>query len=154
LESAFGPLDAAFVPAAKWATKPADANVNPEDARAALLITDQAFFDLAKSGKAGHAWRKFLSEEARIYRQKQNPVIGTTALQNWIDRQEAALDGKPIKSDASKAGDLGYCYGSYELKGNDGAVEKGYYTRVWRRDAKGNWRIVFDVSNPLPPGEK
>jgi ketosteroid isomerase-like protein len=164
LETAFSPLDAAFQPAPnlpaqnpsgpKWKTKPADANGTIEDAREALLKTDQAFFDLAKSGKAGQAWRKFLSEDARIYRQMKMPVIGSTALQSWIDRQDAALDGKPIKSDVSKATDLGYCYGSYESKENERVIEKGYYTRVWRRDAKGSWRIVFDVSNSLPAGEK
>ncbi len=105
---------------------------------------------MAKSSKASQAWRKFISDDARIYRQLKPPVIGIAALRAWIEQQVAPLDGKTIKSDVSNAADLGYCYGSYERKGGDGKVEKGYYVRLWKRDAKGNWRIVFDVNNPIP----
>lgn len=154
LQSAFAPLDAPFRAAPQWKTKPAGANLKIENERAALAKADQAFFDIAKSGKAAEAWRKFLSDDARIYRQSKMPVFGPHALQNWIGQQESTLDGKPIKADVSNAADLGYCYGSYELKLSDGKIEKGYYTRVWKRDAKGNWRIVFDVNNPLPADQK
>ncbi len=154
LESAFAPLDATFRAAPQWKTKPTGANVKTEDERAALIKVDQAFFDIAKSGNALEAWRKFLSDDARIYRQSKAPVFGKPALQAWIEQQDSTLDGKPIKSDISNAADLGYCYGSYELKRSDGKVEKGYYTRVWKRDVKGNWRIVFDVNNPLPAEQK
>ncbi len=155
LESAFAPLDAPFTAAPAWKTKPSGAKVNVEEERAALIKADQAFFDLAKSGEASSAWRKFLSDDARIYRQFKTPVIGWNALQSWIEQQNSTLDGKPIKADVSNAVDLGYCYGGYELKKGAGArAEKGYYTRVWKRDAKGSWRIVFDVSNPLPDDQK
>lgn len=153
LQSMFAPLDAPFQPAPQWKTE-ARAGVKIEEARAVLIKTDQAFFEIAKSGKASQAWRKFLSDDARIYRQTNMPVFGKVALQTWIEQQDSTLDGKPIKSDVSNAGDLGYCYGSYELTKGDGKVEKGYYTRVWKRDAKGNWRIVFDVDNPLPADQK
>jgi ketosteroid isomerase-like protein len=154
LENAFSPLDAGFRSAPEWKSKASGETVDLEAERGALLKTDQAFFDLAKSGKASNAWRKFLSEDARVYRQLTSPVVDKTALQNWIARQDGALAGKPIKSDVSNAADLGYCYGSFELKRGEGAIEKGYYTRVWRRDEKGDWRIVFDVNNPLPADEK
>lgn len=150
LGSAFAPLDAPLQSAPQWKTKPAPANVKIEDERVALVKMDQVFFDIAKSDKAAEAWRKFLSDDARIYRQKKAPVFGKAALQSWIEQTDSTLDGKTIKADVSNAADFGYCYGGYELKLSDGKAEKGYYTRVWKRDAKGNWRIVFDVNNPLP----
>jgi ketosteroid isomerase-like protein len=61
------------------------------------------------------------------------------------------LSGEPIKADVSHSGDLGYAYGSYEVGG--AKPEKGYYARVWKRDAQGRWRIVMDVTNPIPPGQ-
>lgn len=155
LENAFAPLDAPFKAAPEWKVGPSGAKINIEEERAALIKMDQAFFDLANSSSASPAWRKFLSEDARIYRQFKTPVIGQNALQGWIERQNTTLEGKPIKADVSNAADLGYCYGSYELRRDEGAkTEKGYYTRVWKRDATGNWRIVFDVSNPLPDDQK
>ncbi|MGE0127035.1 MAG: hypothetical protein AB7U82_02930 [Blastocatellales bacterium] len=150
LESAFAPLDAPLQSAPQLKAKPVATNVKIEEERAALAKTDQALFDVAKSGKTPEAWRKFLSDDARIYRQTKAPVFGKLALQDWIGQQGSMLDGKTIKADVSNAADLGYCYGSYELKLSGGKIEKGYYTRVWKRDAKGNWRIVFDVNNPLP----
>jgi ketosteroid isomerase-like protein len=154
LENAFSPLDAAFHPAPEWTMRHATLRCSVEAARAELLKIDQSFFDHAKSGRASQTWRKFLSEDARIYRQMKPPVVDRAALRSWVEGQDTALDGKPIKSDASKAADLGYCYGGYELMRRDGMIEKGYYTRVWRRNARGNWRIVFDVNNTLPDVKK
>jgi len=73
-------------------------------------------------------------------------------------REESDEDnyfGVDSGSNVSSSADLGYCYGSYELREGGGAkTEKGYYARVWKRDARGNWRIVFDLSNPLPDDQK
>jgi tetratricopeptide (TPR) repeat protein len=77
-------------------------------------------------------------------------VVGKDALRDWLARQTMTLGGEPIKADVSRSGDLGYAYGSYEL---DGAQpQKGYFARVWKRDAKGQWRIVMDTVSLLPPG--
>ncbi|HEV2668300.1 MAG TPA: tetratricopeptide repeat protein, partial [Blastocatellia bacterium] len=53
-------------------------------------------------------------------------------------------------ADVSRSGDLGYAYGRYELGGAE--PQKGYFARVWKRDANGQWRIVMDIVRPLPPG--
>jgi ketosteroid isomerase-like protein len=57
----------------------------------------------------------------------------------------------PIKSDVAQSDDLGYTYGSYEMKlaGTD-KIEKGYYIRVWKRDAGGKWKLVLDTFSPIP----
>jgi ketosteroid isomerase-like protein len=34
------------------------------------------------------------------------------------------------------------------------AAEKGYYVRVWKRDASGRWKIALDTTHPLPPEQK
>jgi len=77
------------------------------------------------------------------------PVAGKDALRDWLARQTMTLSGEPIKADVSRSGDLGYAYGSYELGGAQ--PQKGYFARVWKRDAKGQWRIVMDTVSPLPP---
>lgn len=66
----------------------------------------------------------------------------------------------PLKSDVALSNDLGYTYGSYELKGTGDAVaassasEKGYYVRVWKRDRAGRWKIALDTTHPLLSAEK
>jgi ketosteroid isomerase-like protein len=74
-------------------------------------------------------------------------------------RSEAIeLKWEPIASDVSQSGDLGYTYGSYELKhtamNEVRPPEKGYYVRVWKRDAKGKWKLVFDTTSPIPDEKK
>ncbi|MGH8244254.1 MAG: YybH family protein, partial [Steroidobacteraceae bacterium] len=58
----------------------------------------------------------------------------------------------PVYGDVSAAGDLGYAYGNFTASG--GAPAAGYYARVWKKDARGDWRIVMDTVSPLPAGVK
>ena len=47
-------------------------------------------------------------------------------------------------AETSQAGDLGYTYGTYALKGNPDA--HGFYVRVWSRAFRdGVWRVALDV---------
>jgi len=70
--------------------------------------------------------------------------------------------GLPLKSDVAQSNDLGYTYGSYELKATGDAanatsasLETGYYVRVWKRDHAGRWKIALDTTHPLPlPAQK
>ncbi|MBS1791125.1 MAG: nuclear transport factor 2 family protein [Acidobacteria bacterium] len=145
LSSAVAPLDAPFQAAPHWNVKPQ--KMNAEDNLASLLKADREFFEAAKAG-ASPAWQKFLSDNARIHRNQMMPVVGKVELKTWTGKQSAAITGEPIKADVARSGDFGYSYGKYELKTEK--PEKGYYARVWKRDAKGNWRISFDVTAPLP----
>ncbi len=145
LPSAVAPLDAPFQAAPQWNVKVSKPNV--AEALANLLKTDRSFFaSSAKSG--GEAWRKFLSDDARIHRDEIFPMVGKQAFSGWVEKQSASISGEPIKADMSASADFGYSYGKYEIKSEK--PEKGYYVRVWKLDAKGNWRIVFDVTSPLP----
>jgi ketosteroid isomerase-like protein len=146
MNSAVAPLDAPFQAAPQWKFKVRSGKT--EEDLIGLLNADRAFFANAKSDSAAGAWKKFLSEDARIHRNRMTPVTGKADLQTWITNQSAILSGEPIKTDVARSGDFGYSYGQYELKGEK--IEKGYYARVWKRDANGGWRIVFDVTGPLP----
>lgn len=147
VDSAVAPLDAPFQAAPDWKVKPVKISV--EDSLAELLKTDREFFRMAKSDSTAHAWQKFLSDDARIHRNQMMPVIGKAALQTWAGKQPAVISGEPMKAEVARSADFGYSYGKYEVTG-----EKGYYMRVWKRDAKGNWRITFDVTAPLPEEKK
>jgi ketosteroid isomerase-like protein len=47
------------------------------------------------------------------------------------------------------SGDLAYAYG--ELTWTEaGTPRRGYYNRIWRRDAAGRWRVLFDQMNVRP----
>jgi ketosteroid isomerase-like protein len=57
---------------------------------------------------------------------------------------------------AARAGDLAYTSGVYQskLKGasGKGSVDKGKYLTVWKKQADGSWKVLFDIFNTdLPP---
>jgi ketosteroid isomerase-like protein len=148
--AAVAPLNAPFKTSYQESGKGPTTDVNLEEEIAGLLKVEREFLAAAKASSLGQAYRSRLSDDARVHRPGVMPVAGKDALRDWLARQTMTLSGEPIKADVSRSGDLGYAYGSYELGGAQ--PQKGYFARVWKRDAKGQWRIVMDIVRPLPPG--
>ncbi|HEX9707313.1 MAG TPA: hypothetical protein VGA24_06700 [Steroidobacteraceae bacterium] len=132
------------------ANPPASADVAAETA--ALLALEREFLATAQSESLGRAYGSRLSDDARVHRPGVMPVVGRVALGEWANAQVAKYRGEPLAADVSRSGDLGYAYGNYEKLGE--TPEAGYFARVWKRDSKGDWRIVMDTISPLPAGVK
>jgi ketosteroid isomerase-like protein len=149
--AAVAPLNAPFRAAQQTFNKRPSGNnrVDVEKENAGLLEAEREFLAAARSGSVEQAYSSRLSDSARVHRPDVMPVVGKSALTAWLAGQTMTLGGEPIKVEVAGSGDLGYAYGSYELSG--AKPEKGYYARVWARDAKGQWRIVMDVTTPIPP---
>jgi ketosteroid isomerase-like protein len=64
------------------------------------------------------------------------------------------LTWSPSKVDVSADGTLGYTWGRYDYvsKGKDGKAETstGIYMTVWKRQADGVWRFVYDGAPQIP----
>lgn len=62
---------------------------------------------------------------------------------------------QPVDVSASRSGDLGVSRGTYELKYNDAkgkpVTETGKYLTVWRKQADGSWKVVYDAFNADTP---
>jgi ketosteroid isomerase-like protein len=61
---------------------------------------------------------------------------------------------EPIDATVADSSDLAYTYGSYVLTAQappSDLLEKGYYVRVWRKDAADDWRLAVEVTSPVPP---
>jgi len=148
--AAVAPLNAPFKTSYRASSKGPIANINVGEEIAGLLKVEREFLAAAKASGLGQAYRSRLNDDARIHRPGVMPVVGKDALRDWLALQTMTLSGEPIKVDVSRSGDLGYAYGSYELGGAQ--PQKGYFARVWKRDAEGQWRIVIDTVSLLPPG--
>jgi Domain of unknown function (DUF4440) len=121
-------------------------------ARAALLAAERGLLATAAAESLGRAYGSRLADEARVHRPGTMPVVGRAALDAWANAQGARFSGEPLFADIAQSGDLGYVYGSFEGMGD--ASQTGYYVRVWKRDARGDWRIVMDTVSLLPAGVK
>lgn len=125
---------------------------NPASARDELLAVERAFLAEAAASGIGGAYARRFAADARVHRPGAMPVVGGAALGNWASAQTAKYQGEPLFADLAQSGDLGYAWGSYQKAA--GERDAGYYARVWRRDAAGEWRIVMDTVSPVPEGVK
>jgi ketosteroid isomerase-like protein len=108
--------------------------------------------DSAKKG-AREALLSRADETLRLYRQGSFPVVGREAVADALKVQTEFITWKALKADVAASGDLGYAYGTYEVRAkasDEEPAERGNYARVWRHQA-GQWRVVFQVANPVPP---
>jgi ketosteroid isomerase-like protein len=139
------------------AKKAMNAKVNVEAERANLLNAERVFLKSAQTGGMAKAFAKHLSQDARVHRNGVQPLLGQEAFTQFFAKTSFIPAWEPMFADVAQSGDLGYTYGSYELKDANNAgttAEKGYYARVWKRGANDQWHVVLDTTSPLPPEEK
>lgn len=119
-------------------------------ARAAIVGAEAEVAAQAAANGAGRAVLARASEELRLYRQNTSPFVGKAAAAPALEKETARLTFHLAGAGASRSGDLGYAYGTYET---GGGAPGGHYMRVWKRQG-GRWQIVLEVTNPIPPPPK
>jgi hypothetical protein len=135
-------------PQIKWnATR----RINLESERASLIDLDRKFLKTSQSLGIVDSYFRYLAGEARLHRDESLPMTERPVMRSYLSSKISTLSWAPIKSDVAQSDDLGYTYGSYELKyAGTNKTEKGYYVRVWKRDGRGNWKLVLDTFSPIP----
>jgi len=127
-----------------------------EMVKSQLLEVDREFSQLALEKGADAAFLAYMAEDAIIYPYKGDPLEGRDAYQDLATRLaesgiQRTLHWEPHFSDAAHSGDLGYTLGSYRssLTNPDGEQEvtTGHYITVWKKQADGTWKFVFDGGN-------
>ncbi|MGA8074432.1 MAG: DUF4440 domain-containing protein [Candidatus Acidiferrales bacterium] len=82
-------------------------------------------------------------------------ATGKRAIQKIIARGFAMpgyeLDWRPDRAGVARSGELGYTSGKYRVKFKNAAGEmvfdKGKYLMVWKKQADGEWKVLFDMNN-------
>jgi ketosteroid isomerase-like protein len=120
--------------------------------RLKLLEIDRAFGEASASKGLVSSYASVLTPSARMHRNGMAPLIGKKSIMAFLAKQPTGLTSHPIKSDVATSSDLGYTYGSYEVRNSSvgKSVESGYYVRVWKRGENGIWSLVLDTTSPLP----
>lgn len=147
-------------PVAEWQPKPGTSHKPPdvdvEAAKGELIKRDWEFSGLDQPGGMLRKFLSVLSPEVRLYRNDSYPVVGRDAAKEFLSTSKSVWTSQPDFADVSRSGDLGYTYGTYELKSNDAGaalIGKGNYLRIWKKQGS-EWRIVVDVADPLPIEKK
>lgn len=129
---------------------------DPGAARTALLNVDREFSKASVAQGAREAFLLYAAKDVRLFRNDHFPFVGKMAAADALTPITAEWTWTPSFAGVSESGDLGYSYGIYELRdqrGLDSVSERGNYARVWKK-VNGEWKLVVDVADPLPPETK
>jgi len=121
---------------------------------ARLLQIDAAFSTLSVEKGAGPAFAAYLADDAVFLPNGENPISGKQAIVKYFSDGVYTLEWKPLKAEIAKSGELGYTYGTSELraKDKDGKTQVRYfkYASVWKKQKNGEWKLVLDIGNQSP----
>ncbi len=132
--------------------KQKDLGTDTEAGRVALVKLENDFSKHLAAKTTVDAFLSYLAADVRLFRTGAFPAVGREAARAMLAAKPGLLTWQPTKAEVSRSGDLGYSYGSYELKASDGKqAESGNYLRIWKRQPDGKWKVVLDLLNPMPP---
>ena len=106
----------------------------------------------AMAGEEGipAAFLAYAAQDA-VLKRGNNLVVGRDAIKERFAQQNLGnvkLEWSPDFVDVSESGDLGYTYGNYTFTSTDSlgnkVEDKGIFHTVWKRQANGEWRFVWD----------
>ena len=121
-----------------------------EEWKEEIANTERAFAEMAREEGVPKAFLFYAANDAVLNR--NNKVLkGKEAIKTYFDDQtlkEVNLQWAPDFVDVSSSGDLGYTYGSFTFSAKDTTGNpidaEGIFHTVWKRQADGNWRFVWD----------
>src|SRR5262245_24043880 len=115
-----------------------------------IVKADEAFNQSVQERNLSR-FLSFIGENATFSGGMPNEIKGRDAVaKDWapfFEKNGPTLVWKPIKGELLGAGDLGYTVGTSEFRSTvDGKVRvrHGNYLTVWRKQADGSWKVVYD----------
>jgi ketosteroid isomerase-like protein len=126
--------------------------VDPVAAREDLLTTERNFSKASAEQGSVSAFLLYGAADVRVFRNNKMPFVGRRNAVAALSPLSIEWTWTPKFADVALSGDLGYSYGTYELRektGRRSLIETGNYLRVWKK-VRGTWAVVIDVADPLP----
>lgn len=111
----------------------------------------EARFAEAASQDFAAAYRAHLLSAARLHRNERSPFVGAEAAATFMAATFARMTWAVLHAEVAQSGDLAFTAGSYDAaakpsEGRPGTPERGYFVRVWHRDAGAGWKIAFETN--------
>jgi ketosteroid isomerase-like protein len=103
---------------------------------------ERNFIEELKKNKV-KAYEKVASQEIRVYRPNQLPMINQQTVNDFLQAPISETDYQILGSNTAPSNDFAFVYGTVTSLENP-AVRKGYM-RVWKKEDGTNWTLVFDI---------
>ncbi len=122
---------------------------NSNEKKSSAADISAYFFEMADSAGIEKAYKTYLADDVKFYREGKLPINGK---KNALDEIKKSSKNKIKFAKRSMfigAGDLGYLSNSYTVLDKSGKeIEKGNFLQIWRL-RKGKWEIVLDLFSPI-----
>jgi ketosteroid isomerase-like protein len=118
--------------------------------RKSLMDVDRDFSADSQARRIAAAYADCLAEVARLLRPRTLPLEGTKEIASWLSLRKEAWTWQPMEAAVARGADLGYTYGKMAIRTRAAAaasIQYSYYTRIWKRNRNGAWKLVLDVAN-------
>ncbi len=129
---------------------PTAVTVDVQKCKAEILQTEKDFEKMASEKGIKEAFLFYASDSVAmnrfnlIYKGKKQVNLYF----DYVKMNDAQLKWTPTFVDVASSGDMGYTYGKYTYIHKDSigkTVEnKGVFHTVWKKQADGNWKFVWD----------
>lgn len=124
---------------------------NKEKAKGEIAKAEKEFEKMAAEKGIGEAFWYYADTAAVIKRKNDSLIKGKEGIRNFYSApfyKTASVNWSPDYVNVSEGGDLGYTFGKYVWKTKDSAGKvnefKGVFHTVWKRQADGSWRYLWD----------
>jgi ketosteroid isomerase-like protein len=121
-----------------------------EKDKQSVVDAEKAFAQMAKDSGIARAFYLFADSNAVIKRENDTLIHGPAAIQAYYANTPAGttVSWSPDFVDISTDGSMGYTYGKYLWRiprKDSGFTEyKGVFHTVWKKQADGSWKYVWD----------
>ncbi|HEY0740272.1 MAG TPA: nuclear transport factor 2 family protein [Chryseosolibacter sp.] len=119
-----------------------------------VIKAEKEFARYSADHNTRDAFVNYMADDGILFH-KNEPVNGK---QLWSSRpadNTSLLFWWPQYADVSADGTLGYTTGPWYAKqdrSSNAVTAYGFYTSVWKKEYSGEWKVVLDISIPLPGG--
>lgn len=142
-----------------WPKQPLDEKVQVvvdfEAAQHALMEVDRALSEASVVDGFVETLLLHASENIRVYRAGAFPAVGKEPARTLLAGFSGSLSWEPEAASVSRSGDLGYTYGTAELRtsADEPVIQKKLsYLRIWKKGEHNRWQVVVDLALEQPEG--
>ena len=122
-----------------------------EKAKQEINMAEKEFEKMAAEKGIAEAFWFFADSIAVIKRENDTLITGKENIKKYYSAEyfkSASVKWSPDFTDAADNGDMGYTYGKYvwqskDITGNTNEA-RGVFHTVWRKQADGSWKYVWD----------
>lgn len=124
------------------------AEIIPKQSADEIFKVDKAFADMSRQVGMRKAFIEFISDEGVLLRPDNLPIVGADAINflSQVNDSGYVLTWEASGAAIAQSGDLGYAFGTYELKAPDTTI-KGTYVNIWKKQPSGAWKFVLNSNN-------